>query len=53
MPIIPELRRPRPENYKFKASQCYIDSRRDWGADKEREERKGKINLLLYFIAIV
>lgn len=54
MPVISECRRLRPENYKFKASQCYINSRRDGAEDIKRGERKKeKINLFLYFIAIV
>lgn len=54
MPVIPEFRKLRPENYKFKVSQCYTNSRRDRAEDIKRGERgKEKINLFLYFIAIV
>lgn len=48
MPVIPEFRRLRPEDYR-------LDSRRDGGGEgiKRGNRGKEKMNLFLYFIAIV
>lgn len=52
MPVIPEFRRLRPENYKFKASQCYINSRRD-GADDIKRGERGKEKINLFYILLL